>query len=454
MMSAPSARPRVAVCLAGSVRDLTRTWPAINHNLVAPTHAGVFVAIANEMDKKPGARTFHRKADRMEMDDFRELIGSSLRGGVIWHDRQLTDANLASWAGVDAAKAGKVHYEWRYLLKRWACNRLVAEAPDGPYDIVVTMRPDLYIFRPYLFTAHHNGHHRSFSLRIGKDSAVRFGEDELLMNEFTFACTNDWIAVSSLRASTTLEQLVHHAYSANAFMPCAGARLNGLEVPLASYLWRVGLARRLHPLRVELARKMDWKKSSNISHYEWPKNEKYESSNERRDRVFWAGAWGAYCYDEAYSQYGDGFVLEDHDGTKKRGYNYTTYFPGISSPLHLVHTNETAKWLNCRDREAIFPPCKDTVDLMRPLTSCTRVRLGQRSNATGKGQPYPAVCTGPCAPLPNASYIRGGVAVAATIFASARGRECDENKVYSVLLRPTCYWRLLYRTVIGISGWL
>ena len=147
----------------------------------------------------------------------------------------------------------------------------------------------------------------------------------------------------------------------------------------------------------------------------------------------WNGAWGAYCYDEAYSQYGDDFVLEDHDGTKRaynnmitlpgtnRSYNYTVDVPGVSSPLYLVHTNRTSNYLKCTDRDRIFPPCNDTVDLMRPLPSCTRARLGQRLNATGKGQPYPAVCAGPCAPLPNASYIRNGVEVAATVFASARG---------------------------------
>ena len=437
-MSAASERPRVAVCLAGAVRSLQRTWPAINHNLVAPTDAGVFVAIANEMDKSAGAGSrSNQKSEHFEMDDVRALIGPPLRGGVIWGADQLTDTSLTSWAGVDAANASKVHYAWRYLLKRWACNRLVAEAPDGPYDIVVTMRPDIYILRPYLFTAHHNGHHRSFSLRVGKDSAVRFGEDELLMNAFTLGCINDWIAVSSLRASTTIEQLVHHVYSANAFMPCAGARLDGLEVVLASYLWRVGLPRRLHPLHVELERKAPLHRNDshhlggsednkNDSHYD----ELYESFRERRDRVWWNGAWGAYCHDEAYSQYGDGFVLEDHDGTKRaysntitlpgtnRSYNYKQDVPGVSSPFYPVHTNQTSKYLKCTAGDRIFPPCNDAVDLMRPLSSCTRARLGQRLNATGKGQPYPAVCNGPCAPLPNASYIRNGVVVAASIFAS------------------------------------
>ena len=62
-----------------------------------------------------------------------------------------------------------------------------------------------------------------------------------------------------------------------------------------------------------------------------------------------------------------------------------------------------------------FPACEDTVDLMQPLVSCTRLRLSQRVKASGFGVPFPPACAGPCAPIPSAHYVLNGTLNAAHI---------------------------------------
>ena len=142
-----------------------------------------------------------------------ETLGPSLRGAAIWGDDDLTPSSIARWAGDSAANASapntQVVYSWRYYLKRWACNALVAASPDGPYDVVVTMRPDLTYFRPWRFHRSHGGHAHGGSthsttiqLIVGDDPPIAFGENEIVMHQFTFACCNDWVAVSTFAPTT------------------------------------------------------------------------------------------------------------------------------------------------------------------------------------------------------------------------------------------------------------
>ena len=293
------APARVALCLAGAMRGFDALWPSVHENIVLPTAASVFAVISNEQDKGAGSR-YRTAAERMDLRRLRGIIGPPLRGAIIWTDAELTQETMSMWAGREAANARKVHYAWGYFLKMWACNRLVAEDPGFAYDVIVTMRPDLFVFKPWKLSilktsgthhqlhvqsglewqhknqiAHHPNHihgaehqHRfsnrsliieqdqrqsqsggvqphvreaQFALQVGADSPLYFQGDELVMHAFTLGCINDWIAVSSVNASTTFAQLVHHMDSAEAFMPCragVGSPVNkGSEIMLGAYLW-------------------------------------------------------------------------------------------------------------------------------------------------------------------------------------------------------------------------
>jgi hypothetical protein len=375
----------------------------------------------------------------------RELIGAPLRASAIWEDEKLTPADLTTWAGVAAAAAASsnIHYQWQYFLKRWACNRLVVEDSEGPYDLVVTMRPDVWLFQPWKLTMHdHHTHEphakrRVFSLRVGADSPLAFGEQEIVMNAFTIGCASDWLAIASLNASTSLAQLVHHMVSANAFMPCVGLRNHllrlGAELMLGSYLWRVGLPRRLHPLHVELARRLgkEYRTSAVAKLLGTAPNStslsdallaSYASAYGRRQNgVFDNGFWQKYCSTsgggEAYLEYSDSFVLED-DGSRpahptgwhaQRLYNKTGKM-GVESPFCTVRameaSNLTSDSIRCAIRGNYFEACADAVDLMKPLVSCSRATLSARVRTVeGRGQLFPLDCRPkPCAPLPNVSW--------------------------------------------------
>ena len=416
--------PRVAVCLVGALRNFHQTWPSIRHNLVVPTAAAVFVTISNQQDAATGSRS-HQPAEHMTLDRLASIIGSRLHGAVVMSDEDLTPAKVASWAGKAASEARKSHYQWQYYLKRWACNRLVAEYVGLAYEIVVTMRPDLFVFEPWRFSIqnehlhrqrdeaepdHRNRHERPYLLQVGNGSAVAFGEAELIMNDFTSGCINDWVAVSTLRTSTTIEQLIHHMHSADTFMPCHARPpsmvLKSGEIMLGSFLWRAGVERRLHPLHIELARTLEWNHDQ-IGPY--VDSAHYVRHNSRQ----WGGAWNRYCVDAAYERFGDAFVLED-DGSRPQVAE-SRLLPAITTPFSNILDNTSIHFLNCQVPVEVAPPCNDTVDLMQPLVPCTRMRLGQRLSPIGKGQPFPTACNGQCESLPNATYVINAAMVPAVV---------------------------------------
>ena len=423
-------RPRVALCLAGALRDFVHTWPSIRRNIIEPTGAATFVVTSAQRNAAAGSKV-HAAADhQMNLTELIAFMGKPLRAAAIWNDEDLTPANIATWAGQAAANSadpalhGNV-YSWQYFLKRWACLGLVA-AHSHEYDVVVTMRPDLFVFQPWRvdFQPHGSSHHReshargaiathsrAIAITTSNDSTVVFGEDELVMHDFTFSCTNDWIAVSTLRTAITLEQTIHHLYSARGFSHCSGGVSMCCETLFSAYLWRVGLARNRTNLHVEMARKV-----GPLPADTWATPDRAlinERSKCRRNEHNWAGLWNAYCTDAAFDAFGDQVVLQD-DGTV--GYTFPAHSrlprgPGVSVPLG----NATCKGSNV----SIHPPCADVVDLQQPLVPCTRRSIGQRVRATGHGQPYPwwQTCGAGCKPVPNTFFISGdGSATPATVY--------------------------------------
>jgi len=223
---------------------------------------------------------------RISADELRRQLGSSLRAAAVWDHSALMNATfLTEWAGRLAADVSGVGhpvpirlYDWIWFLKRWACQGLIAADPKGPYDVVITARPDLIVTGKWslAFDDSTPSSRRRFSLTVGDQPPALFGDGEIVMSNLTnmFYCVNDWIAVSTYAASTTLEQFIHHASSAYMFQPinfdacepsaytrahvknAAGipiawpwASVAG-ENPLATYLYRAGLARQTYPLHI------------------------------------------------------------------------------------------------------------------------------------------------------------------------------------------------------------
>lgn len=352
------------------------------------------------------------------------MVGPSLRGAAVWGDAELTPSKISTFAGRAAANASNPSlmrnvYSWHYYLKRWACHGLVSMAPEGPFHVVIMMRPDLFVFQPWriAFSYHGPMPRRSFLLSVGNDSAVEFDEEHLVMHDFMINCANDWIVVSSFRASTTLEQMIHHLYGGQGFVPCPG-QSSCCEVMLAAYLWRVGLPRKLADLHVEMERKLGISGLAlNVTalYAQWPENSMYETKHRRRAAVMWGGIWNAYCKDPAYTDFGDeSTVLDDGTVSWQRPVKFGgPITPGASVPMGNASNRQ------CGVNRSSHPPCDDTVDLQVPLKACTRLSIGQRVHAVGHGAAFPwwRTCGSACEPLPRARYFSSdGNNTTATVF--------------------------------------
>ena len=411
--------PHVALCLAGAPRDFAHAWPSVRRNVVEPNGASVFIVISNQLRAGAGSRRAYAM-DHLPFQKLVEIVGSPLRAAAVWQDEELAPSNITLWAGRAAANAatptmhGNV-YSWQYFLKRWACIGLVTADVQGPYDVVITMRPDLFVFQPWHLHVHkstgtgraqtwvdgdearHDAHlnqHRRFSLTVGNDSAVAFGPHEVVMHDFTFSCTNDWVAISSMSAAMTMEQTIHHLHAAHGFVDCPGEQ-NCCEPLFGAYLWRIGLPHKVADLHVEMVRKLVPKDNSWSV---WPGNEAFERKR-RTLAHMWGGTFNAYCKDPAYADYGDMHLAED-DSTFNSSLP-SRKLPGVTSP----YGNRS----KCGANVSQFPPCADTVDLQQPLKPCVRRTLSQRVAAKGQGLPFPwwHMCgdTAACEPLPNAWYV-------------------------------------------------
>jgi hypothetical protein len=402
-------KPRVAVCLNGAFRDFSAVWPSIWNNLVAPSAADVYVVTARHPFVPAFGSKSHYLSELVSLRDLHPRMNSSLRGGAIWDSSARTAANVAKWAGVDAAKS-VTYYLFEYHLKRWACNRIVAEAPDGPYDLVVSMRPDIYILRLWNLTmTMDEARSKLFQLTVGQSERITFGVDEVLLNDFTVTCISDWIMVSSMQAFTAHSQLVHHLGSADRFIPCPGRGQPWLaEYLFGNFLWRVGMPRRMRRLYVELSRKTSFN----------PAKMQYGLARRSFDGQ-------EYCKLPAFKDFADQYVLVDD--AEVRGYTHGSIsHPGMSSPLPIIHSNVTLSMFNC-SAKSIYPACKDTVDVTRSMTPCARVSHRQYVTITaGRGKPFPAICASSCASLPGVVYLRpDGTWMPAKVFASSGNRSRD-----------------------------
>ena len=472
----PAKRPRVALCLAGAWRnDSGISWQTIRQQIVEPTGAAVFVAHTND-------EGFYHGKDRHEArvsyagknpstshsaESLRAIIGPALRGTAVWDHHALLTAPVHSWAGSLAAAAMGVRgkppaymMNWVWYLKRWACQALVQADPQGPYDIVITSRPDIVVTARWNFSFATNPNSlgddsrksavnsRHFALHIYGERPVYFGEREIVMhNELNKeSCTNDWVAVSTVAASTTLNQLIHHAATALAFTHQNKTACRGYDRPsrwpwsvvcceslLAAYLWRVGLARQVTDMHV-------WKYGDHPRELMMPngslsKHAHQSGTKDGRPRV--RGLWAI----PEYARFGaipakvKLYVKLYEDVPTKCEMNAPAIpYANISAERPAGNASAGVCWTRKQEKNegtkswmntcgaAVLPGCGLQVNLLQPLRPCIR-----KSNhlddfvrtAIGYGQPFPwwKWCNGPCKPLPNAKFdFRGKGMEAAIMF--------------------------------------
>ena len=453
MAATSTAQPKVALCLAGALRDVHVTWPSIRDNIVDPTGASVFVAIS--IDAHVYNRSAHtgqlyagkQPSETVSAAELAAVIGPRLRGAVVWDHAALLDlARIGRFAGklvANAAATSGLLFNWIWYLKRWACQSLVAADPRGPYDIVVSARPDLVVFRVWRFAFDGDRAASRFSLSIGDERPIRFGDREVVMPDDTSQCVNDWMAVSTFAASTTLEQLVHHAWSTHGFrkenrMACRREVRKGFhdgsccELVMATFLWRVGMPRQVANLHVGLSKYLPARErfSSAASFYE-------KGAAIMRERVYQRKTNDlseALCAHPAFRHFGqisvknplplksgiwvDVGLLEQrkHIGNAVHGTNASA----AATPKYHAAQGIGTKPVVFTCPSASIPRCDPnrTYQLKQPLTACfpNDYKYNLTRRTTGYGAPFPwwLLCSKPsCEPLPNVTFR----------FAAGRGME-------------------------------
>ena len=487
---ADSGRPRVAVCLAGAWRlDSFVSWQTIRDRIVRPADAAVFATHSNDVGMEHGRSDAVRNqvtyvgkepSRFLTPEDLRDIIGSSLRAVVVWEHRALLAEPLSiviRWAGEFAANATGIGrnpppallMNWMWHLKRWACQALIAADPRGPYDIVVTARPDLIVTRDWHFARplESSGASRSgFSLAVGHESdpPVYFGENEIVMSHLTndFSCVNDWAAVSTFAASTTLEQLIHHAYSSLAFLhqnrtACVPFRHRSswpwlstcCEAVLSTYLWRVGLERQtanLHMWPVKQA-------PPHLGPYlRYLRNGSRSATAiaDREDSADGHSQSRGLCAISEHRRFGQTPMrhplVNQEVWEWVRGPNCSEAQPNRTAgrPAELVSTcwqrkydtGMATKKLHITCAQAALPVCQRHVDLRVPLKPCVRESPAHVvTNVSGYGEAFPwwRWCDGACSPMPNVSFdFAGNGTLEAAVVFPHRGKAVSALYSYHV----------------------
>ena len=480
------AAPRVAVCLAGAWRcDPAICWQSILDNIVSPSNASVFVVLSNDaaifQNSSAESTLFAGKqaSTYITVEDLRNAMGVWLRAAVVWdHSDLLHPSYISRWAGFTASNASGMGQEvsarlvdWVWHLKRWACQSLIAADPRGPYDVVVTARPDLVVTRPWAFAFNRSVAGKRFSLRVGdKQDPVHIGEGEIVMSRLGLdgVCANDFMAVATYAAATTLTQLIHHSHSSVTFTSmdmgkCPGTKLpwryTSGETMLVAWLWRAGLARQSYQLHIQLSRVVSQWYVDKLRHsppasmselasseadpvsgqYKWERH-KQELDLDKDGLTYVHGLCGlpqfarfgqmlmAIPFVVNSSQHWRWWMISKacvveyqktlNGQARTIAVNDTIITGGLPSSQLYGHSScwyrAPAEGLSQRSAGpgavpacGRLPLCGARADLMRPLPPCVRRSVDHfvaESYGYGAAYPYWTACNGPCQPLPNVSF--------------------------------------------------
>ena len=397
----------------------------------------------------------------MDNAAFRALIGPFLRATSIWDHAALLSTSaesLAQWAGWSAASAAGLSnnpppallINWLWYLKRWACQALVAADPRGPYDVVISARPDVVVMRPWSVAFADSAGSARFSVAVG-GATIEVGEGEVLMPDLLHrdSCVNDWLAVSTVGASTTLEQLIHHAYSTLAFSSenrsaCSGFQhrsswpwaVSCCEPLLAAYLWRAGLGRKTADLQVTSVRPLD-KLAPVLA---GPRNGQGHSDAElvfkppiEAHAPEGQGRIHGLCAAPGYEHFGqvpslypdsrkvwqwERVSVKCNEASQDRSGGATSCVRNLTTAwARKVADGVGTRPLRPACAGARLPACGSMADLRQPLPPCVRFnQTAVVSTVAGYGAAFPYRCGGPCGPLPNVSFDFDGVLEAALVF--------------------------------------
>ena len=248
---------RVAVCIAGAFRHWPEAWElSIKPNVITPLGDGVDIFAVSEEDGKKRTAKEKSISHKMTVKEMRRIFGKRFRDGEQLTLEHLTDVSNFTWPEIAQSQRDRPTLDttFAYVYKIWRCGQLIHRS-GIVYDVVIRLRPDLTLIKPFHFTRMANG---TFELEVG-GRCVRFGSREVVIHALTNFCANDWLAIGSLEAMTVTMDVARFWTSASSFLSPDTLfdkrfKTSSLELILNQLWWRTGTAVKRVPLFAELAR--------------------------------------------------------------------------------------------------------------------------------------------------------------------------------------------------------
>ena len=182
-------------------------------NLFEPLDADIYVVTSTER----GGANHREHAVGITGKRLQQIFGARLKGHIIrsggrmtssWNvSRMLKDSELRSFRLLP------------YLLNILGCRDLVFPTDNiMRYDVVVRMRPDLAVLRP--FQIQFSPTYGRFRLFCRRHDALEFGDGDVIINSFTWECGNDWLAIGTASQMYRSMSILPHLVQNTFYLPC------------------------------------------------------------------------------------------------------------------------------------------------------------------------------------------------------------------------------------------
>ena len=206
----------VSICLAGRFAP-SFLKPAIIKNLATnlfePLDADIYVVTSTER----GGANHREHAVGITGKRLQQIFGARLKGHIIRSGGQMT----SSWNVSRMLKDSELR-SFRllpYLLNILGCRDLVFPTDNiASYDVVVRMRPDLAVLRP--FQIQFSPTYGRFRLSVGHMTHSEFGDGDVIINSFTWECGNDWLAIGTASQMYRSMSILPHLVQNTFYLPC------------------------------------------------------------------------------------------------------------------------------------------------------------------------------------------------------------------------------------------